>query len=285
MKLAIFAPPFGPYDARRLAELAALAEQSGWDGFFIWDHIAGYNYPARQTDAWVALAAIAMRTERIRIGPMVTPIPRRRPHKLARETVSVDHLSGGRLTLGVGIGEGAGEFEDLGDEGDMKARGQMLDEGLLALMGLWTAQPFTLEGRFYTLRNVTFEPAPLQQPRIPVWAAGKWPARAPLRRAASLDGFFPVGNPTPDILREMRSIIMAHRSDPAAPFDLATTGRTSGTDSAADADVVGPYIEAGLTWWMESISPWRFGWGKDTAAAWPLEQMAERIAAGPPRLG
>jgi alkanesulfonate monooxygenase SsuD/methylene tetrahydromethanopterin reductase-like flavin-dependent oxidoreductase (luciferase family) len=134
MKFGIYLPNFGSYgEARVLANLAQDAENSGWDGFFIWDHIAGLTLP--MVDPWVALAAIAVTTHRIRIGTTVTPLPRRRPWKLAREAVSIDHLSGGRLTLGVGIGGGESEWAHLGEQPDLKKRGVMLDEALSVLVG------------------------------------------------------------------------------------------------------------------------------------------------------
>jgi alkanesulfonate monooxygenase SsuD/methylene tetrahydromethanopterin reductase-like flavin-dependent oxidoreductase (luciferase family) len=146
MKFGIYLPNFGPFgDARVLADLAREAENAGWDGFFIWDHIAGGNLPI--VDPWVALAAIAIATRKIRIGTTVTPLPRRRPWKVAREAVSIDHLSGGRLTLGVGIGLGDAEWAHLGEETDLKKRGAMLDEGLSVLIGLWSGEPFSYAGQ------------------------------------------------------------------------------------------------------------------------------------------
>lgn len=183
MKFGIYLPNFGTYgDVRALANLARDAEQSGWDGFYIWDHIAGEHMPI--VDPWVGLAAAALQTERIRIGTTVTPLPRRRPWKLARETVSLDHLSGGRLTLGVGIGLGQAEWNDLGEQTDLKQRGAMLDEGLQVLTGLWSGEPFSFSGQYYQVKEAHFLPKPVQQPRIPIWVGGFWPNKAPFRRAA-----------------------------------------------------------------------------------------------------
>ena len=129
MKFCLYVPPFGPYaDALTLAKLARNAEDAGWDGFFIWDHIAGERYPETIVDPWIALTAIALNTKKIRIGALVTPLPRRRPWKVARETVSLDHISGGRLVFGAGIGSGQGEFDNLGEEADPIKRGEMLEE-------------------------------------------------------------------------------------------------------------------------------------------------------------
>ena len=163
MKFGIYLPNFGLFgDARILAGLAHATEDAGWDGFFIWDHIAGWNQPI--VDPWVALAAIAMSTRRIRIGTTVTPPPRRRPWKVARETVSVDQLSGGRLTLSVGIGGGQAEYGDLGEEADPKVHGAMLDEALDVLAGLWSGETFNYSGSYYRVKETRFLPRARRPP-------------------------------------------------------------------------------------------------------------------------
>jgi alkanesulfonate monooxygenase SsuD/methylene tetrahydromethanopterin reductase-like flavin-dependent oxidoreductase (luciferase family) len=225
---AIFVAPFEELSEPALvAELAARAERKGWDGFFVWDHVA-YSEPVRAlADPWVTLAAIAMRTERVLIGPLVTPLPRRRPHQLARETVTLDRLSGGRLVLGVGLGSGrTGEFDPdrFGEEGDPKARAKLLDGGLDRLLGYWDGE---------------FEPRPVQRPRIPIWVAATWPNRRPLRRAARFEGLFPVEVPGPAEFAEMVSEIKAMREDDG-PFDLVVTN-PAGTDPK-------PWVDAGATW-------------------------------------
>ncbi len=233
-KRGIFVAPFDELaDPRLLMELAARAEVLGWDGLFLWDHIR-YRAPTRAVlDAWVALSAIATVTQRIRIGPMVTPVSRRRPHKLARETVTLDHLSGGRLTLGVGLGsDRSGELEPFGEEADPKARARLLDEGLEKLAGYWAGE---------------FEPAPVQEPRIPVWVASRWPNRRPLRRAARWDGLFPIELPEPDALGELAAEVAELRDDPGAPFDLVVEvdpgdgpGPVGGGGRNVDSHVVRP---------------------------------------------
>jgi alkanesulfonate monooxygenase SsuD/methylene tetrahydromethanopterin reductase-like flavin-dependent oxidoreductase (luciferase family) len=194
LKFGVYLPNFGAFgEARTLAELAHDAEAAGWDGFFIWDHIARPMHTP-VVDAWVALSAIAMRTERVRIGALVTPLPRRRPWKLARETASLDRLSNGRLVLGVGIGSSGGqpvEWEAFGEELDLKKRGEMLDESLEIINGLWSGEPFAFNGKHYQVKESQFLPTPLQTPRIPVWVAGNWPHHAPFRRAARWDGMIP----------------------------------------------------------------------------------------------
>src|SRR5436190_1734028 len=189
VKRGIFLAPFDELvEPTALAELATSAEERGWDGFFLWDHIK-YQPPVRAVaDPWVCLAAIACATERLRIGPMVTPLSRRRVQKLARETVTLDRLSGGRLTLGVGLGSTrSGELEPFGEVIDPRERARLLDQGLERLTAFWAGE---------------FEPAPVQQPRIPIWVAGRWPNRRPVKRAVRWDGFFPIDLPEPSALGE-----------------------------------------------------------------------------------
>jgi alkanesulfonate monooxygenase SsuD/methylene tetrahydromethanopterin reductase-like flavin-dependent oxidoreductase (luciferase family) len=223
----IFVAPFEELSEPALvAELAARAERRGWDGFFLWDHVA-YREPVRAlADPWVTLAAVAVATERLTIGPLVTPLPRRRPHQVARETVTLDRLSGGRLVFGVGIGsDRTGEFdpERFGEEGDARARARLLDDGLERLLGYW-------DGRF--------EPRPLQRPRIPVWVAARWPNRRPLRRAARFDGLFPIDLPGPEALAELAAGVRSLGAGDG--FDIVVTN-PAGTDPA-------PWAAAGATW-------------------------------------
>src|SRR5262245_417705 len=175
-----------------LARLAREAEAAGWDGFFIWD-VFGGAVDARPpiADPWIALAGIATVTERVRLGPMVTPLPRRRPWKVAREATSLDQLSGGRLILGVGSGGTPADFADLGEATDPKVLAAMLEEGLQIVTGLWSGDPFHFAGSYYQVRAAQFLPRPIQSPRIPIWVGGGWPRTAPFRRAARWDGVFP----------------------------------------------------------------------------------------------
>jgi alkanesulfonate monooxygenase SsuD/methylene tetrahydromethanopterin reductase-like flavin-dependent oxidoreductase (luciferase family) len=226
MKRAIDVAPFGELaDPRVLAELATAAEEHGWAGFFVWDHIT-YRPPVRAVaDPWVGLAAVACATSTLRIGPMVTPLSRRRVHKVARETVTLDILSSGRLTFGVGLGSTRnGELEPFGEVSDPRARARLLDQGLADLARYWAGD---------------FEPVPVQRPRIPVWVAGEWPNRRPLRRALSWDGYFPIGMPGPDALAEMTAEISQAR--PAAdPFDVIV--------EIGPNEDTGPWERAGATW-------------------------------------
>ncbi len=287
MQYGIYLPNFGPYgDARVLADLAHDAEAAGWNGFFLWDHVAGH--PLDFVDPWVALTAIALKTTRLRIGTTVTPLPRRRPWKIARETVSVDHVSDGRLTLGVGIGLGAAEWDDLGEETDLKARGAMLDEALEVLTGLWSGENFDYAGQHYRVHNAQFLPRPVQSPRIPVWVGGFWPNKAPFRRAARWDGMFPLFKTAPgeeeEELRQLRAAVayVRARRERETPFDVVCTGVTPG-DAPEAAETVARYAEAGATWWLECIVPFRFGAGfEDT---WPVAALRERVLQGPPEFG
>ena len=226
MKRAVDVAPFGELaDPRVLAELAAAAEERGWDGFFVWDHILHRSPEKAIADPWVALAAVACATSAVRIGPMVTPLPRRRVQKLARETVTLDVLSSGRLTLGVGLGSARnGELEPFGEVTGARERARLLDDGLADLARYWSGD---------------FEPPPVQRPRIPVWVAGEWPYRRPLERALRWDGYFPTGLPGPDALAELTAGI--RRSRPAADrFDVIV-------DLPPDEDAA-PWERAGATW-------------------------------------
>jgi alkanesulfonate monooxygenase SsuD/methylene tetrahydromethanopterin reductase-like flavin-dependent oxidoreductase (luciferase family) len=226
VKRGIDVAPFGELaDPRVLADLAVSAEERGWDGFFVWDHIT-YRGPVRAVaDPWVALAAVACATSRLRIGPLVTPLSRRRVHKVARETVTLDLLSSGRLTLGVGLGSSRnGELEPFGEVTDPRARARLLDQGLDELTGYWAGK---------------FEPVPVQRPRIPVWVAGQWPNRRPVRRALRFDGLFMIGQPGPDALAEVVGEI--REASPAGdPFDIIV-------ELPPDEDLT-PWERAGVTW-------------------------------------
>ena len=289
MRYALDLPNMGPFaDPRLLIDLAREAERAGWDGFFLWDHIGGREPNLPLVEPWIALAAIAATTERIRFGMMVTPLPRRRPWKLARETVSLDRLSGGRLILGVGLGSGRPtEWESFGEETDPRRRGAMLDEGLAVLDGLWSAELFTARGAHYTVEGAHFLPGPVQQPRIPVWVAGYWPNKAPFRRGARWDGMFPLFPDADEAallsaFREAVAFLREQRGDNLAAFDILHRGTTPGDDPERAAAQVAPFAAAGATWWSEAIHPQRFG--VDWGGVWPVEALRERIRQGPPRV-
>src|SRR5581483_674876 len=246
-------------DIFTIAAMAAEAEEAGWDGVFYWD---GIYIEGRKLmyDPWVVLAAIALRTTRVRIGAILTPISRRRPWKLARETVSVDQLSRGRLIVPVGLGAlDDGGFARVGDATDRKTRAELLDEGLEILTGLWSGQPFSFQGKHYHLEEMAFTPPTVQRPRIPIWVVGAWPREKSMQRVLRYDGLMPNKiNPdgtqadvTPDATRAMKAYIDQRRAL-STPFDIISVGETPGDDPAQAADLVRPYAEAGSTWWMES---------------------------------
>lgn len=267
-------------DVRTLVALAGEAEEAGWDGVFYWDGIyVGPETPVY--DPWVVLAAIAVRTQRVRIGAVLTPLSRRRPWKVARETVTLDHLSGGRLILPVGLGA-VDSFGKVGEATERKVRAQLLDESLDILDGLWSGRPFSYAGKHYHLDEMTFLPTPVQSPRPPVWVVGAWPRQASMRRVLRCDGVLPadkvhedgsVSPMTPDDIREMRAFVAEHRAL-TTPFDIVIEGETPGDDPEQARAKVRPWAEAGATWWIES--PWTPPNGPD--------ELRRRIRQGPPRL-
>lgn len=271
MRYGISVPNFGnPAD---LVELGHATEGAGWDGFFLWDHmLVDTDHPFPITDPWVVLGAVAQTTERVRLGTLVTPVARRRPWKLARETVTLDHLSGGRTVLGVGLGvPPENEFGVFGEPADDRVRAERLDEGLEVLRGLWSGEPFSFSGRHLKVDGATFLPRPIQTPRIPVWVAVTWPHRRPLRRAARWDGVAPIRvgerglEPvTPDDVREMLAIVRELR-ETDEPFDVLMWVLSGTTASAAE------YEAAGVTWIVESASG-EAGW---------LDDVRGVIDAGP----
>jgi alkanesulfonate monooxygenase SsuD/methylene tetrahydromethanopterin reductase-like flavin-dependent oxidoreductase (luciferase family) len=263
MRFGLSVPNFGDFgDPNAVVKLAIEAEAAGWDGFFLWDHIKLFaDWTPPVIDPWVTLAAVAQATDRMKLGPMVTPVSRRRPHKLARETVTLDHLSGGRLILGVGLGAPSDvDFGNFGDEADDRTRADMLDEGLDVITGLWRGEPFSHHGTHYRVEETTFLPPPVQQPRIPIWVAGFWPNRRPFRRAARWDGLFPITvggqdeflETTPAGLTEI--IAYVRRRRPARlPFDVVLSGASPG-DASERAEIMAAYEEVGLTWWLEAVA-------------------------------
>jgi alkanesulfonate monooxygenase SsuD/methylene tetrahydromethanopterin reductase-like flavin-dependent oxidoreductase (luciferase family) len=249
MRSGLSLPLFDPLaDPAVVARLAGEAEEAGWDGMFLWDHIRWREPVSAVGDTQVTLAAIAAATERIRFGPMVTPLARRRPAKVARETVALDLLSGGRLTLGVGLGsdEFASEYSITGEQLDDRRRARMLDEALEILTAAWSGEPVCHRGEHYTVDAMRFLPRPVQRPGVPVWVAGFPGKPRPMRRAARYDGFFPVNLESPDQLAEIVARVSALREEagraPDEPYDVIA-GLEPGIDPA-------PYRAAGASWWL-----------------------------------
>lgn len=287
MRFGVSVPCFGTgLDAALVARWARTAEDAGWDGFYLWDHLWAFAPgPVDVVDPFISLTAAACSTTRIRLGTLVTPLPRRRPLVVARQTVTLDRLSGGRLVLGVGTGGGPFEWEYGGEEPDPVVRGAMLDEHLELLDRLWTGRPVRHEGRHYRVSGPEWEgvchPPPLQQPRIPVWVGGTWPGRRPFARAARWDGVVPMRldgawevADTASVAERMRVL----RGDDPSAFDVAVPGESEPSDDAR-ASRFAEHEEAGATWWVEAVHPWRYGYGD--GQPWPLGAMEERIAAGP----
>jgi len=239
MQRSLYLPPFGTFgDVTLLVELAVEAEAAGWDGFFLWDHILPAEPHMPLADAWIALAAIAQATERIRLGPLITPLPRRRPWKVAREATTLDHLSQGRAVLGIGLGiDFWREFSAFGEPAtDDAKRAVLVDDGIDLIVRLWSGEPIDAEG-------ARFEPRPLQQPRIPIWTAAIWPLRpGPAERATRWDGIVPFGV-----------------AGPLSPEDAAAVAaRYPGKDLVLyprQGVPAAEYADAGVTWLQESLLP------------------------------
>jgi alkanesulfonate monooxygenase SsuD/methylene tetrahydromethanopterin reductase-like flavin-dependent oxidoreductase (luciferase family) len=246
-----------------LVGLAVAAEDAGWDGFFLWDHLLWRDPGGHVADSTVVISAIAARTERLRIGIMVNLLARRRAAKVARETVTLDVLSGGRLIVGAGLGSLPAEFTAFGESADPRVRAARLDESLDLLDALWTGQPVTFHGEYLTATDVTMRPRPVQRPRIPIWCGGRWPNRPPFRRAARWDGVMPTHTGyglgetmPPDELRAVVRYTRDHR-EADGPFDVALEGRTDGSAADRGGQLVAAYVRAGLTWWIEALGWWR----------------------------
>lgn len=270
-----FVLPYG--DAATAGELAELAENSGWDGFFVWEPIWGF-------DAWILLAAAAMRTKRIRLGTMISPLSRMRPWKLASETVTLDHLSAGRLIVSVGLGAIETGFAEFGEVTSRRIRAELMDECLDILTGLWRGQPFSYQGQHYQVQPVNFlpPPSPLQQPRIPIWVVGAWPRQKSMRRVLKYDGILPNKlspdntheTVQPEDIRQIKSWIENHRHSESS-FDIVVEGTTPSGNRKKARSVLLPWIDAGATWWIEAM--WL-----QTGVEQDLKKIQRRILDGPP---
>jgi alkanesulfonate monooxygenase SsuD/methylene tetrahydromethanopterin reductase-like flavin-dependent oxidoreductase (luciferase family) len=268
-----FVLPFG--SARMAVSAASAAEEAGWDGFFMWEPIWG-------VDPWVSLAAVAMATQKIRIGSMLSPLPILKPWKLASETATLDNLSGGRVILSVGLGAVDTGFARFGEETDRKIRAERLDEGLDVLTGLWRGQPFHYDGQHYHLTETDFMPPepPVQMPRIPIWVVGAWGSSRSMARVIKWDGCIPTqkgpdgqwARATPEIIRSIRDFANEHRSS-KEPLDIIQEGETPGANPEKASTILRSWSDAGATWWTETM------WGSED-----FSQVMQRIQQGPPRL-
>ena len=265
-------------DPERLIAVAAVAERAGWDGFFLWDHVIRRPPWAPMVDPWVALAAVAVGTERLVLGPMVTPLARRRVPVVARQSVTLDRLSGGRLRLGVGLGAPDDEFTRFGEDADPRRRAELLDESLVLLEQLWSGETVRFRGRRLVADDVRFTPRPVHG-RVPIWVAGRWPGGPPFRRAARYDGVWPIaadgGRLAVEDFADCRAVVAGHRRAAGRdqPFDACFVDRSDGPDDARVAGRLPRLVAAGMTWWIESLDD----------PATPFDRHLDRVAAGPPR--
>jgi alkanesulfonate monooxygenase SsuD/methylene tetrahydromethanopterin reductase-like flavin-dependent oxidoreductase (luciferase family) len=287
MRSSINIPNFGDFaDAGAVARVAAAAEEAGWDALLIWDHVVhakSWRSGSPFGDPWMLLTAAALATSRLRLGTLVTPVPRRRPEQLARQVATLDALSGGRVIFGAGLGGPIeDEFGSFGDTTDAVVLAERLDEGLELIARYWSGETVDHDGRHYQVRDVRLLPATVQQPRPPVWIGGFWPNRRPMRRAARWDGVAPLfrsathGEPPPlDELRELVAYVREHRADPDAPFDVVVGGM-SPSDLAEAGELISSMAAEGATWWDE----------RQHLMSAEIDQLAptlRRVEQGPPR--
>jgi alkanesulfonate monooxygenase SsuD/methylene tetrahydromethanopterin reductase-like flavin-dependent oxidoreductase (luciferase family) len=264
LQRGLFIPQFGELaDPGLLADLGRRAEQAGWDGLFVWDHIQ-YRAPAALVlDPWVTLAAIGSATDRLRLGAMVTPLARRRPWVVARQLAALDLLTRGRMVFGVGLGldDSGNELSTFGEELDARTRAAMLDEGLEIVHGLLSGQSVHHRGPHYVADGATFLPTPVQSP-LPTWVAARWPNRAPLRRAARYQGVFAINIGAPSEVEQLRSYVEPMRPG-GGPFEIVIAPEPR--HSAAD------WERSGVTWLLTPFSQF------DARA----EEVAKVVDAGP----
>jgi alkanesulfonate monooxygenase SsuD/methylene tetrahydromethanopterin reductase-like flavin-dependent oxidoreductase (luciferase family) len=271
-------------DPQTAAELAALAEASGWDGIFLEDYIVWQGHQDVPTfDPWIMLAAMAMRTTQVKLGVMITPLPRRRPWKVAKEAVTIDHLSKGRLIMGVGLGDMSIDvsLSHFGEITEAKQRAKMLDEALDILVGVWSGEPFHYDGEFYHIQEVTCLPKPVQTPRVPIWIGGGYPLKGPTQRALRWDGSCLYKQPasgqwedwTADDVRALRAMAAQQRGA-NTPFDIALGGRYRDEDWDKERVLIKSMAEAGATWWVEYLPPQLGG----------MDVIHDAVARGPLRV-
>jgi alkanesulfonate monooxygenase SsuD/methylene tetrahydromethanopterin reductase-like flavin-dependent oxidoreductase (luciferase family) len=271
-----FIGSFGTTD--QLLEMAVEAEKGGWDGFFTWDGIS--VGPVDTYDPWALLGAIAARTSSITLGAMIFPLARRRPWKVAREALTVDHLSHGRLVLPVGLGavEDGGFSQVSGEPTDRRIRAERLDECLAILELAWRGEQFSYEGRHYQVRDLVFQPRPVQRPRIPVWVVASYPSERSMGRAARWDGVIPALRENPAAPLDAGAVAdvtawVRERRQGGGQYEIVCEGVADG--SAASTAHQRALRDAGATWWIESR--WQ---GRDAEPA----ALLQRIRQGPPEL-
>ncbi len=291
MRCSINIPNFGDFaDARAVASVAVAAEQAGWDGLFVWDHVV-HDKSKRQGqplgDPWMLLTAAALATSRIRLGTLVTPVARRRPEQLARQVATLDSLSGGRVTFAAGLG---GPIEDeygsFGDATDPRLLAERLDEGLGLLRRYWSGEAVSHHGRHFQARDVTLLPATRQRPRPPVWVGGYWPRLPPMRRATRWDGVVPLFTdarhgqvPPVDQVCDLVTYVHEQREDQHEPFEVVLGGASPG-DPAKARELIEPLVDAGATWWDERQLQASDGLDRIAPVLRRIEQGAHRPGRG-----
>jgi len=272
MKFGFVLPKMDPFLA---IELAKLAETKGWDGFFVWEPVWGI-------DPWMTLGAVAVFTEQIKLGTLLTPPSRRRPWKLASETATLDVLSKGRAILSIGLGALDTGFKEFGEVTDRKTRAELLDETIDILTGLWQGKPINYQGKHYQIAKTKFQPGPetVQKPRIPIWVVGAWGWPRSMQRVLKCDGILPAmlgsdkkwGELKPEHIRDIKSYVEVNR-ELDSPFDIIVEKTSPGDDPEAAAEAVRPWADAGATWWIESM------WEEQDPTKW-----RGRLQQGPPVL-
>jgi alkanesulfonate monooxygenase SsuD/methylene tetrahydromethanopterin reductase-like flavin-dependent oxidoreductase (luciferase family) len=263
LRFGLFVPPFAELaEPDHVVELACVAEDAGWDGFFLWDHIlSAPGVPV--ADPWTVAAAVAAATETIRFGMLVTPLARRRPWVLARQATTLDRLSGGRLIVGVGLGDdGWSEFSSFrGEATDPIERAALLDESLDLLRRFWSGERVRAEGQRLWVDSAPFLPRPVQDP-LPVWIACRWPHRRPLARASRHQGCFPLFDhggleipafPDPADVANVRTALIGFGASP--DIDIACRGASRTAPADRRAEELARLEAAGMTWWLESFRP------------------------------
>jgi len=205
-------------DPNLVIELAERAEASGWDGFFLWDHLTASRQPV--SDPWVMLGAVAVRTERMTIGPLIVPLARRRPQKVALEAATLERLAPHRTVLGVGLGA-PDDFTRFGEDADWRVRARKVEESLA------------------TIRESLAD--------LPVWVSGEWPRRQPFHGVDAADGVFPIhrdGERFKPLTPDEAAAAVASLPERARRDFAIWSFNDDGSGELAD------YEAAGVTWWM-----------------------------------
>jgi alkanesulfonate monooxygenase SsuD/methylene tetrahydromethanopterin reductase-like flavin-dependent oxidoreductase (luciferase family) len=262
--------------ASEQVEMGMLAERTGWDGVFTWE--AAYG-----VDPWTVLAAIAARTSRVMLGTMLTPLPWRRPWKVASQVATLDQISRGRAILAVGVGATDTNLPDTGEETGIRPRAEMLDEGIDLIRALWEGKG-SYDGRHYRYHSGRFDLVTAVRPvqdRIPIWVVGVWPARKSMRRVLRCDGLIPQFSDAadeaawPDLIRAAKTWLAENGA--RGDLDVIADGETPAGDQAAAAARAADWARAGCTWWLETR------WGVQEDLAERVTAMRKRLEVGPPR--